>query len=357
MTQAWGPDPERAAELLLARPARPLAGGRAGDAGWMALLEGAVRHGLVGRLAAALPVDRRVLPAAFEARLHREVAALHVRAALLSAALDEVLRALGGRGIRVVPLKGPLLAQRLHPHPALRPSTDLDLLVADADFDRAAAALEEVGYSLDRSWTAAYQRRHHHHVSLHRSGGPAVELHHRALSGFGTFVPGEELIARAHPFVTSSGAPALVLSPEDELLYLCLHAAGHLFERLGWLEDVALLIEHHPDLDRSIVARRARALGGSSALALALLHLRRCGIDPGSDLPVHLGPARRWVLEWVRGRTHSTGNRFVFHGLNVGFHALLCDRPCVAGWYLGHHLVWFFRRRAHRAALRLRSTK
>ncbi len=356
MTRAGDPDPERAAELLLARPPRILGGGQPGPAGWMSLLEGAVRHGLVGRLVAVLPADRRDLPAAFETRLRREVAGLHVRAALLSAALDEALRALDRRGIRVVPLKGPILAQRLHPDPALRPSTDLDLLVADADFDRAAAALEEVGYSLDRSWTAAYQRRHHHHVSLHRSGGPAIELHHRAVSGFGTFLPGEDLIARARPFVTTTGAPALVLSPEDELLYLCLHAAGHLFQRLGWLEDVALLLERHPDLDRAMVTRRARAIGGSSALGLALFHLRRCGVDPGSDLPVHPGRARSWILGWVGRRTSSARNRWIFHGLNVSYHALLCDSPGVAGRYLGHHLVWFFRRRAHRAALRLRST-
>ncbi len=354
MTRAGDPDAERAAELLLTRPPRPLAGEPACD--WMSLLEGALRHGLVSRLLAALPADRRGLPPAFEPRLRREVAGLRVRAALLSAALDEVLRALARRGIRTVPLKGPVLAERLYPDPALRPSSDLDLLVADADFDRAAAALEELGYALDRGWSAAYQRRHHHHVSLHRPPGPTVELHYRAVSGFGTFLPGEELIARAHPFATATGAPALVLSPEDELLHLCLHAAGHLFQRLGWLEDVALLLERHADLDRARVTERARAMGGSSALALALWHLRRSGVDPGPGLPTYPGGARAWIVEWVRRRTPSTGNRWIFHGLNVAFHALLCDSPWMAGRYLAHHIVWFFRRRVHRAALRLRST-
>jgi len=356
MERAIEPDEEREVELLLARPARPVAGGRPTPADWMSLLSGALRHGLLERLMAALPPGRDGLPAAFEARLHREVAGLRIRAALLSAALDEALRALSRRGIPVVPLKGPVLAERLYADPALRPSTDLDLLVADADFDRAAAALEELGYSLDRSWTAAYQRRHHHHVSLHRPGAPTIELHHRAVSGFGTFLPGEDLISRAQPYVTATGAPALVLSAEDELLYLCLHAAGHLFQRLGWLEDVALLLERHRDLDRKVVTQRARTIGGSSALTFALFHLHRCGFAPGPELPLHLGPNRARLVDWVRRQTHPARNRWIFHGLNIAYHALLCDRPWVAGRYLGHHMVWFVRRRAHRALLGRRST-
>lgn len=357
MRRASEPDPERAVELLLARPPNPVAGCRPIPADWPSLLDGALRHGLLERLKVALPSGGDGLPQGFEARLHREVAGLRIRAALLSAALDEALRALSRRGIPVVPLKGPVLAERLYVDPALRPSTDLDLLVDGADFDRAAAALEELGYSLDRSWTAAYQRRHHHHVSLHRPGGPAIELHHRAVSGFGTFLPGEALISRARPFVTATGAEALVLSAEDELLYLCLHAAGHLFQRLGWLEDVALLLERYPDLDRGIVTERARAVGGSAALALTLSRLRWCGVDPGPGLPLRLGRIRTGFATWVRRRTLLAENRLTFHGLNIAFHALLCDRPWVAARYLGHHLVWFFRRRAHRAALRLRSTK
>jgi hypothetical protein len=356
MDRAIEPDPEREVELLLARPPRPAGGGRPTPADWMSLLDGALRHGLVERLLAVLPAGRGGLPPAFEARLQREMAGLRIRAALLSAALDEALRALSRHGIPVVPLKGPVLAERLYADPALRPSTDLDLLVADADFDRAAAALEELGYTLDRGWTAAYQRRHHHHVSLHRPRGPAVELHHRAVSGFGTFLPGEDLISRARPFVTATGATALVLSAEDELLYLCLHAAGHLFQRLGWLEDVALLLERHRDLDRGIVTERARTFGGLSALTFALLHLHRCGVDPGPGLALRLGPIRGGMVNWVRRRTLPARNKWVFQGLNLAYHALLCDRPWVAGRYLGHHLVWFVRRRAHRAALRRRST-
>lgn len=348
------PPSERAAELLLARPPRLLAGERHAPAEWMSLLDVALRHGLVGRLTAALPPGGDGPPPDFHERLRREVAGLRIRAALLSAALDEALRALARRGIPVVPLKGPVLAERLYPDPALRPSTDLDLLVAGADFDRAAAALEELGYSLDRSWTAAYQRRHHHHVSLRRSGAPAIELHHRAVSGFGTFLPGEELIARARPFVVASGATALVLSAEDELLYLCLHAAGHLFARLGWLEDLALLLERHRDLDRALVVERARSIGARSPLTLAVLQLRRCGIDPGPGLPVRL--LRCGLSGWVRRRTLLAENKWMFQGLNAAYHILLCDGPLVAGRYLGHHLVWFIRRRAHRAALRLRST-
>ena len=73
-------------------------------------------------------------------------------------------------------LKGPLLAERIYPEGALRPSVDLDLLVAENDLGRAVAALERAGWEADAGPTAVYARRHHHHLQLRREGQPPLEL-------------------------------------------------------------------------------------------------------------------------------------------------------------------------------------
>lgn len=341
-------------EQLLRQPPRPIDGGRLAPDDWLALLEGAARHGLVGALLSRLPSGGAGPPPAFREKLHREIAGLSARAGLLATALDEALRMLEGGRIPVVALKGPVLAERLYPEPATRPSTDLDLLVADADFDRAAAALEGLGYELDRSFTADYQRRHHHHVKLTRARGPAIELHHRAVSGFGTFLPAEELVARARPFITATGARVLTLSAEDELLYLCVHAAGHLFARLGWLQDLLLLLERHPDLDWALVVRRAGAARSRSALDLSLLHLGWLGASIPDTPFGSLGARRARVAERIRKAALHTQRRRLHQGLGIAYHTVLCDSAVVAARYLAHHIVWFMRRRSHRALLHLR---
>ena len=46
-----------------------------------------------------------------------------------------------------------------------------------------------------------------------------------------------DLWAEARP-QTCFGAPAFSLSPEWEVLYLCLHAADHDWQMLKWLVDI-----------------------------------------------------------------------------------------------------------------------
>jgi hypothetical protein len=67
--------------------------------------------------------------------------------ALMQAGLTHnLLRSLEAAGVRAVSLKGPLLAQRIYGDPAVRPSGDIDLWVAPADFARALGVLAEAGY-------------------------------------------------------------------------------------------------------------------------------------------------------------------------------------------------------------------
>jgi hypothetical protein len=60
---------------------------------------------------------------------------------------EQVVAALGGEGLRVVPIKGFDYARRLYPRIGLRPMVDLDLLLPRADLDPAAAFLKgRMGY-------------------------------------------------------------------------------------------------------------------------------------------------------------------------------------------------------------------
>jgi hypothetical protein len=315
-----------------------------------ALLGRAVDHGLLSAVATCLPPG----DAALRLRFDRLATAARLRDARNRAVLEEALAALASAGITPIALKGPVLADRLHAEPALRASTDLDLLVREADLDRAAEALGAVGFGRGDAEVDAYQRRRHHHLHLHRPPGPDVELHFRAHSAFGVF-PEAEPWARALTWRTGRGTPVVVLAAEDELVYLAVHAAGHLFQRAGWLLDVWLLLERHPALDWAAVADRARAYGCRRPLAYALLALRDLGapVPPGPHLA--LAARRRHLADRLSAAAvpRLQRSRRLGVALWVAFHLVLMDRATSAAGWIGGEALLRLRRAAHLPVRRL----
>ncbi len=66
------------------------------------------------------------------------------------------------------------------------------------------------------------------------------------------------------------GAPVRTLAPEDSLLFLCAHGTKHLWERLGWICDVAQLLRRARGVDLDAVLQQARALGAERMVLLGL---------------------------------------------------------------------------------------
>jgi hypothetical protein len=296
-------------------------------------------------IAGRLPPD----DAALRTRFERLAALVRARDAALRVALEAALSALLARGVEVCPLKGPVLADRIHPDPALRPAGDLDLLVAEDRLEGALSALEADGYRREEGFRAQYERRHAHHVTLLHPERPPVELHFRLQSGFGATLSAEDALARARPYRTGSGRSVRVLAPEDELILLAVHAAHHLIERRGWLLDLLLLLDAHPGLDWALVAERARAGRCRRPVAYVLLQLRRLGAAVPDALLQAVDPARLRLAEALRRAALGRARRDrTDHALRLAFEALMCDGPLLAGGRLAHEAEWFVRRRVHR---------
>ncbi len=317
---------------------------------WGALLAEAGSEGVAGIIGRALAVMAIPVPGAAWATLDRLRASEELWLDRLERALDDALQALDAARIRAVALKGPVLAERLYPEARARFSADLDLLVAPADLERATAALSALGYAAETGPPGDYHRRHSHHIHLVSPRPPMIELHFRAYAGFGVIVPAEPILAAAVPYRTARGFPTWVMAPEDELLYLAIHAAGHCFERLLWLYDLKLLLRHDPHLDWVDVARRAHRLRVATAVSLACEMLRRrlgVGIPPAPGLEPSRG-SRRLIanLALARLAKHREGARATLG--RVLCMATLCDRPASAAWFLQHHLLRMARRRARR---------
>ena len=295
---------------------------------WTALFRLAADHAVAGVLLAEIVASGYALSAEIvrgERRIRMCEALFHD---VLVRGLADALRVLAERGIEVVPLKGPILAERYYPVPEHRPSTDLDLLVRVEDLERAVTALTTLGYLLEGGSSGDYFRTHHHHVHLVHRTLPVVELHYHAYRGFGVTLLSGPLLDRAVPHSTARWSVS-TLSPEDELLYLATHGASHRFERLGWLYDIKLLVRAHPDLDWSLIAARAEALGLGAILSLTCDLLARDFGVPRSwgDAIAPLGTLRtRATTLLLPSRENHAANAAARFGFNTAF----CYTPAIA---------------------------
>ena len=320
---------------------------------WSALVDQAAQHGLLP-LAAPLLRSHRA-PPAIQAAIDQRLAVGSMWQKHVATTLGRVLDILHDAGVEPAALKGPVLAERLYDDPLARPSMDLDLLIRPADLERAAAALRESGYTGDTDLQASYLLEHAHHLHFAQPGAPAIELHFRAYSGFGVVVPAAALLDRAVHHQFCGRTRVLVPAPEDEFIYLAVHAAGHSFVRLLWLFDLKMLLLRHPQIDWDAVASRAEALGLTSAVAYAMRLLREwLHVDPGYvPRPLLRRGARSRVADRLLAEVSAPRARSVRD--NIGglvFTSLLCDRLSATGWLLQHHLGRAVRHRLQRLAPR-----
>ncbi|HEY1206221.1 MAG: nucleotidyltransferase family protein [Bryobacteraceae bacterium] len=169
---------------------------------------------------------------------------------LLTGELFRIMAAFRSSQIPVVPLKGPTLAWSLYPHPALRPFSDLDLLVKRQDVLSARAVLRALGYddSLREEQIGSRFLKWNEELPFrHQPSGAAVDLHwgagpqHFSLSSFEA--SWEHLVP-----IDVAGRPVPAFCPEDQLRFLCVHGAKHGWPSLLWLSDVARLVSL-PSLD------------------------------------------------------------------------------------------------------------
>jgi len=316
---------------------------------WDELFNRALTHGVESFLYHHLTENGFTLPPLMAERTERWLKVRDLWQSHSQSALDEALQILYAASVPTVVLKGPTLGERLYPTPHTRPSADLDLLVAPADLDRATAALKNLGYRSGNEAQARFLRRYHYHTILSRSCPPVIELHFRLSNSFGVEIQAEDFLSRAGKYRTAQGAIAHILSPEDEMLYLSVHAAGHRFIRLSWLCDINLLVRHYPSLDWATLVARARSLHLFTALLFTCqtLHSRLGTETPLSEATSQGIRFRAANLLLAATERQPDPSRRSLLG-KIAFTAVLCDKPGIALEFLQRQLLLIARRRAHR---------
>lgn len=193
--------------------------------------------------------------------------------------LARALEALHQAHIPVIVLKGAFLAERVYPTIAARHMGDIDLLVRDDDLTKVDGLLISLGFHRQflRLETSAEA-----HALPYKDvqTGLVIEVHWTLLDArHGMQVDIEQLWQRAQPAVIAQ-KPALEITPEDQILHLCIHAAIHAFEMgLRPLCDLDRTIRHYQNSidwgtlrQRTLNWRAERSVYLTLRLANDLLH-------------------------------------------------------------------------------------
>lgn len=231
---------------------------------WHQLLRLAEQHGVLPLVARNLSAHARGLPTEIEQQLRYAHEANVRRNLWFASELGRIADYLGGKHLRAVPYKGPVLAESVYGDLALRTFSDLDFLISPADFERAKQALAELGYRPAEEFSPAVERfwlRKGYERSFDGAAGKnLVELQWGVLPYFYAVDLGiDDLLARASR-TSVGGREVSCLSPEDSLLVLCLHAAKHLWTRLIWVCDIAETLRTQ-NIDYTLMLSQAQSLG------------------------------------------------------------------------------------------------
>jgi len=243
---------------------------------WAAVLAGARRHRVAPLLLAGLQASPDVPPDVL-AELRRQALADTRKGLAQVAEVGRLQRAFADAGVRVLFLKGVVLSAQLLGDAALRGPRDIDVLVDPADLPRADAVLAEAGY---RSPTGALSPRqaasYRHWIKdlqyVHAAGGTPLELHHRLVDSPRLLACDFAALWDGRAEVRVGDAAVATLSRDALAPYLCVHGAGHAWERLRWLVDLTALLREPGSVDAALAAADAAGLGAAMLHALALAH-------------------------------------------------------------------------------------
>ena len=202
-------------------------------------------------------------------------------------ALTQANNALTQAGIRMIAMKGPLLAMEAYGDPSLRTSRDLDVMVSEEDLGRAGEILESLGYVCEENpfhktplrWKF-YSRVELEKHEVYTREDVVLELHWQDNYQSGDSF--DELWARRQEQLLL-GRPIAMMGTTDRYPALIIHGAEHGFHRLRWLLDLYEL-QKKPDFSWAELFAKMHGQGLGSLLLETMIVMYRLDLPGLTDL-------------------------------------------------------------------------
>jgi hypothetical protein len=259
----------------------------AGQLDWEKVVGAAEYHGLAPLLLKNLLAADARLPEQESKQLEQNNGRAIRQNLFLTSELLRVVSFLSEAGIEAVPLKGAVLATRIYGDIALRPFSDIDLLIRREQLSTAEAIVSKLAYEAETRVPPSHREawlKQQCELTFRRAELSRLELHwdishpHFALD---TGV--DRFWARLR--TTQIGDARLNDLAEQDLLFtLIVHGTRHAWSRLMWLVDVAELLRTSPNIDWQLFAKDAEECGAARMVATALVLVKDLfGVSVSSD--------------------------------------------------------------------------
>jgi hypothetical protein len=249
-------------------------------ADWQSLADWAQRlkvEGMFYREMKSLDWPAELVPQAIRNRLRKAYRNQATRNASLFFAAAQVLQSFAEQQLPVIALKGLALAKDIYGDIALRPMSDMDLLLKEDDLVRAGRVLLALGYEQEVPAWESMLKTYHHLPPFTKRSGTTIELHWNIVTPDSPVeVDLDGLWARAH-FIKVDDVEVRAFSPEDQFLHLCIHACFHLqtgSDLIPFCDLAGLMKAYAGKIDWRTVIQRANRWGGHKCVYLVLLLVR-----------------------------------------------------------------------------------
>ncbi len=210
------------------------------DVGWDQFLQQSLVHTVAPLVYDTLRDDREILPNWVREELRTAYYQAAASNALLYEELADILRVFHGARIPIILLKGAALAQGTYGNVAVRPMSDLDILVRGETMPQAEGLLAQRGYTVLKG--AHAHLRHMTFKNTSGGTGTLIEIHSHIVSSpyYRQAIP-EQWLWQDPAGLTIDSVPGLTLSPEATIVHSCLHFLDHIAVQgtLLWLCDIA----------------------------------------------------------------------------------------------------------------------
>lgn len=164
----------------------------------------------------------------------------------MTAELIRIMRLLEENGIEALAFKGPTLAQLAYGDITLRQYGDLDILIKQEDIYRIDALLTAQEYKRLFTLTPVQEKawiKHSHEIGFVQSKNNIhLDIHWLLLDNDYPLQFELDTEKKHLNTVTINGQNIKTFPTEDLLIYLCIHGSKHLWERIGWIKDIDLMI-------------------------------------------------------------------------------------------------------------------
>jgi len=198
-----------------------------------------------------------------------------------------VARKAGEDGVEMIVLKGAVLSETIYSDVGLRPMSDVDILIREADWPKVSEVLKLYKYSVcGQDFSSLPPRLTKYDIQTHLQFLSPVEtcLEYQ----FDLFTLGIGMLDMPGVWKRSQeaevcGEKVQVLCPEDQLLHLIIHANRHGCSRLKWLVDIAESLRQSTEVDWELfvqVARREKVTAVVYMTVKHIEHLLKVGLVP-----------------------------------------------------------------------------